>query len=164
MAAFSTIITVVAIAASVAAAGVSAYSAQQQASAAKKASKYNQEVAANNARLKTLQSMYDADRVRDRNRRLAATQRVNLAKSGVSIVSGSAFALQEDQEMQSEFDYLTTLYRGKVEATGEKAKIPYYQMQAENAQAQANISSAGAILGGLSSAGGQASTLVDVEV
>jgi hypothetical protein len=163
MAAFTTIAAVVAVVASVAAAGVSAYSSQQQAKSQKKAADYNAKVAENNAKLASMQASYDAQRVRDRNRRLAGKQRAKFAKSGVSIVSGSAFNVLQDQEIAGELDVLTTLYGGKVKQTGYEGQARYHQFAGENALKQGNINMAGSLLTGVGSAASASSNLASIK-
>lgn len=155
MAIASSTIAIIGVVAALAAAGVGTYSAIQSGQAQKKAADYNAKVAEQNARLSQMQSRFDAERIRDRNRRLAASQRSSFAKSGVSIVSGSAYFVQQDQEIQNELAELTTLYRGNVEATGFQSQSTYHQMTGQNALAQANVNAAGSALSGVAGAAAQ---------
>lgn len=147
----ATILTTAAILA-VVSAGAGAYSTYQQGQFQKKAADYNAKVASNNAKLSQFQAQYDADRLRDRNRRLAARQAVSYAKSGVSIVEGSAYDVQYDSSVQGELDALTILYRGKTESTGYQSAAAYNRAVSANAKAMTPVNTGATLLGGLSSA------------
>ena len=148
------VFTAISIIAVVAAASLSAYSAHQQAQSQKKSAEYNKKVAENNAKLSTMQAQFNAQRLREKNRRLAAKQRTGFAKSGVSIVSGSAFDVLADQESQGELDVLTTLYRGKVQAVGYQGQAKYQDFVGESAQTQGTINVASSLVSGAAGVAG----------
>ena len=149
------------IAVASAAAGV--VSSVQAADAQRKSADYNKKVAENNAQAARMQAGFDAQRVREKNRRIAATQRAGLAKSGVSIVSGSAFDVLADQEAQGELDALTTLYRGRVQSTGFSGQAQYQDFVGKSAQEQGLINTGSSVLTGAAGVGGALGNLADVQ-
>lgn len=145
------VIAAAVIAAASAAAGT--YSTVRQGQFQEKAAKYNAKVAENNAKLAQFQAQSDADRLRDRNRRLAAKQRAAFAKSGVSIVEGSAYDVQYDSAIQGELDALMVLYRGRTEGSGYRSAAAYNRAVGRNAGAMTPVNAAATGLGGLANAG-----------
>lgn len=137
-------------AAGAATSAVAAYSAGQQKAAA---DKYNAQVADNNAAMAQQQAAAESERVRERGRRVIASQRAALSAAGVDIDSGSSVDLGFDSSIQSELDRLTTLYRGDVSATGESAQAGLYRASAKDARIGGALGAGGTLLGGLAQAG-----------
>lgn len=146
MAIGSTTAAIVAIVAAVASAASSAYSSYAQGQMQKKAANYNATVAENNARAASMQAAYDAQRLKDRNRRIAAKQRTTYAKSGVSIIDGSAFDVQYDSAIQGELDNLAVIYRGNVAATGYRGEASYLRASGRNAAQMGNYQAGATLL------------------
>ncbi len=86
--------------------GVSAYEAQRD---AKRAAEKQAEIAKE-------QAASEASNIRDRGRRLIASQRAALAASGVKIDEGTGDALQQETKKLTEQDALATLKTGSNQA------------------------------------------------
>lgn len=155
----STVIAAVAVVASLAAAGVGAYASYQQGQMQKKAADYNAAVQRNNALIAQQQAQFDANRVRERNRRLAGAQAAGYAKSGTAINSGSALDVQYDSSMQGELDALTTIYRGNIKGYGSRNEATYLTAAGKNAETMANYNAGATLLSGAGSAAGAASKI-----
>lgn len=137
-------------AAGAATSAVGAYSAGQQKEAA---DKYNAQVSENNAAMLQQQAAAESERVKDRGRRIMASQRAALSAAGVDIDSGSSVDLGYDSSIQSELDRLTTLYRGNIGATSESAQAGLYRQSARDARIGGALGAGGTLLGGLAQAG-----------
>jgi hypothetical protein len=149
----SEIALIIAAVAAVAAAGVSAYGAYEQGQAQKEMSKYNAEVARNNAKAINSQTDYDVQRIKDRNRRIRATQASGFLKSGVTL-EGSAQDVLYDSSLEGEMDALSVAYKGTIQSNAAKSGAALYNMQGNIAQQNAAYSATGSILGGVGSAAG----------
>lgn len=136
----------------VAAAGAatSAYGSYAAGQAQKSAAKFNAEVANNNATMAVQQANADATKIRDRNRRLAGTQRAALAKSGVNL-SGSGEDVMYDSAIQGELDALTTIYKGHVEGVNYHSQASLDTFQGNSAYSAGLFSAGGSLLSGAGS-------------
>jgi hypothetical protein len=140
-------ITVIASALAVVSSGVAAYSSYYQGQQAKKQADFQAGVAENNAKASRQQAVFDADRLRERNRRLAGSQRTAIAKSGGTF-SGSAADVVNDSEIQGELDILTTLYKGNLRSGAYQNDATASRMAGKSARTQGYISAGGSLLGG----------------
>ena len=136
----------------VAAAGISTYSTLQQAEAQEKAAKFNAGVAENNRLAALQQSQYNAERIRQRNRRVLGRARAIAGKSGAGF-TGSFEDVLYDSAVQGELDVLAALYSGQVSATYYGSQAELERFAASTARAQGPLGAAGTALGGLASAG-----------
>ncbi len=100
---------------SAAGAATSAVSASQQASAEKDAQDYNAQVAENNATVARDKAKYEAQRLRERNRRVIAEQRGEYLSSGLQL-KGTAEDVIFDSSIQGELDVMSAEYSGKIES------------------------------------------------
>lgn len=144
----STVLAVLAIAATAASTGVAVAGAQAAASAQEKASKFNEAVAKNNAIAAQDQAAYEADRIRRRNKHLLGEQSALIGKSGVDL-SGSASDLMYDTGVQGEMDRLAALYTGKVKSGADRSSADLARLQGSQAQGTADAATAGSVLSGL---------------
>lgn len=76
----------------------------------------NAKLAEDNATLSREQSINDADRIRQINRRLVGAQKAAYAKSGVTL-EGTPDDVIYDSSLQGELDALLTSYKGDIEAS-----------------------------------------------
>lgn len=76
----------------------------------------NSRLAEENAALSREQSITDADRIRQINRRLVGSQKAAYAKSGVTL-EGTPDDVIYDSSLQGEMDALLTQYKGDIEAS-----------------------------------------------
>jgi len=74
----------------------------------------NSKIAGDNAARAREASQYEADRIRDRNRRLKGAQRAKYAKAGVQL-EGTPMDVIYDSAIQGELDALSVEYVGRVE-------------------------------------------------
>jgi hypothetical protein len=148
------IVAIVAAAGSIAGGVVSSMGYAQAAKAAKDSAKFNEAVAANNAAAARQQAALDAQRIRDKNRRVLASQRAAWAKSGIDPDSGTAADVSADSAVQGEWDALMALYTG---ATGAQAYHLHGQserMRGKAAMGALPYQQASSILGGVSGGAG----------
>lgn len=103
----------VALVALAGAAVVGAAGSIQAAKAAKAQGKAAQRAAMVEAQVSRQQGDVEAERIRDRNKRIAASQRTAFLKSGITL-DGTAGDVIYDSAIQGELDALNAEYRGKV--------------------------------------------------
>lgn len=152
--------SIIAIAAT-AASTYAAYESQRQASKGRqRAAEYNAAVARNEVISARQQAMFRADRIRERNRRVLASQRAALARSGVSL-SGSAADLAYDSAIQGELDALATIYVGETEARRQEGSATLLDATARNERRSRGYSAFGTAMQGAGSIAGQTATLLD---
>ena len=132
---------------------VGAGSAIMQGEAAEDAAEYNAAVAENDARAAAEQSQYEAARIRDRNRRILASQRVGQAKSGLSL-TGSFQDLQMDSAIQGEMDALAAIYTGQIAAGSAQARAQLSRLEGRSAKRAGYLGAGGSILTGASDVAG----------
>lgn len=133
-------------------AGVGAYGAQASASAQADAANYNAAVAKNNAASAAQQANFDAQQIRDRNKRLLAEQRNAFAANGFDPESGSAVDVRSDSSLQGEMQALMAIYTGRTSANASDAQAKLFRMNAGNAETAGYIGVASNLLGGATSA------------
>lgn len=137
----------IAIAVTVASAAASAATSIVQGEAAEDAAKYNAAVAENDARAIAEQSQYEAQRVRERNRRILASQRAGQAKSGLAM-SGSFQDVQLDSAIQGEMDALAAIYTGQINSGSAKARAELARLEGRNAKRSGYMSAGASLLSG----------------
>lgn len=115
------------------------------------ADKFNAQVSTNNAKLAEQQAAADAQKVRERGRRLYASQRAALTAAGVDPDAGSAIDIEYDSSVQNELDVLTTLYKGKVSATNSNTQAQLDMYSANATRRGGAIGAGGTLLGGIAS-------------
>lgn len=143
----------IAIVATLAATAVSAGSAIAQGEAAEDAAKYNAAVANNDAAAANDQAQYEASRIRDRNRRILASQRAGQAKSGLAM-SGSFSDVQLDSTIQGEMDALAAIYTGQINAGSAQARAQLAKLEGRNAKRAGYMGAGGSLLTGASTVAG----------
>lgn len=138
------------IAAVVAAAGAatSAVGTYASGQVRKQSEKYNAQVAQNNARLAQEQAAADAQRIREKGRRIMGAQRAALASAGVDPDAGSAVDIGYDSSVQNELDALTALYKGNVAASGSIAQSQLDTYAAKAAGIGGALGAGGTLLSG----------------
>jgi hypothetical protein len=134
---------------------VGAVQARQQAQFQRQAQRYNAKVAENNALTASMQAKYDAKRIASRNARLAALRRASIAKSGVSLASGSALDIQYDEQTEMALDELAAQYQGQVRSVGYMGQARYARWVGDNARREGRFAVAGALIAGASEIAGQ---------
>jgi hypothetical protein len=134
-------------------AAVSAAGAMSSAQAQSDAAKYNSVIAKNNAQSAAQQGQFDAQQIRDKNRRILASQRSAFAANGGEVDSGSAADVSADSAQQGEMQALMAIYTGKTSATAYEAQSKLQAMQAGNAMTAGYIGVGSSIIGGVASAG-----------
>lgn len=134
----------------VAAAGtaVSAMGAQTSAKAQQASLNYNASVQKNAADTAAEQGAFDAQQIRDQNRRIAATQRANAAASGIDPDSGTAADVQKDSANHGELEAMIALYTGRSGAISHLAAAGLDKSQASYAGQAGAWSTGSTILGG----------------
>ena len=115
-----------------------------QGQSAKAASRYNAQIAENNAIAARQAAAAEAARERDRTMRLLGAQRAAYGKGGVQM-SGSALDVAGDTAAQAELDALTILYGGEARARASEADAASQRFQG-NAAARASYFQAGSSL------------------
>lgn len=148
----SATIAIVSVIAALVGAGVGAYSASATAEAQKKSAEFNAAVATNNAQSATQQAQYQADRIRAHNRAIMGSARADLAKSGVSITSGSAQDIMTDSSIQGELDRSAAIYTGRVTAGNQSSAAQLDRARGAFAGTAGAIGVGSSILGGVSNA------------
>ena len=139
----------VAIFAALASTAVGVYSSMAQADAQEDAARYNAAVAENDANAAAQQSQYEAQRIRDRNRRILASQRANQAKSGLAL-TGSFSDVQLDSAIQGEMDALAAIYTGQINAGSAEARAQLSRMEGRAAKRAGYLGAGGSLLTGAS--------------
>ena len=150
MAAAPVVLGVVSVLATVASTAVAYKASQDQAAAARSMGDYNNKVNQNNANAAQQQAAADAERQRDRARRLSGSQQAAFANSGSTLDSNSDVAY--DSAVQMELDAMTTEYKGKIMANRYTTQGELGLMEANNAAYSANQKGMGTLFSGASQA------------
>jgi hypothetical protein len=135
---------------SAAGAATSAISASQAASAEKDAADFNAKVAENDATVARQKSKYEADRLRERNRRVIAEQRGEYLASGLQL-NGTVDDVIFDSSLQGELDALSTEYSGQAQANSSRSEAMLSRKRGAAAKSGVGLTVLGTALG----AGGQ---------
>lgn len=143
-----TTLLVVGLLATAAGTGISMQAQAQAADAQKKSEEYNMAVQNNNALAAEQQAKYEADRIRDKNRRILGAQLNAQGKNGIA-GSGSASDVFYDSSVQGELDAMASLYTGKVQANAYRAGATLSSLKAKNTDP--TLGMAGTALGGVGS-------------
>jgi hypothetical protein len=135
------------IAASVSAigAGASAYSQYETGKATQRLNEYNAQIADQNAQVAARDANIQANQIRDRNRRIEASQRAAFAASGVVGETGSPLMVQVKQAAYLEMGALETERQGNIEAGKQRQQAVIDRMSGKIA-AQSGAMNAGATL------------------
>ena len=137
-----------------AAAAISSYGAVQQANARRDAANFNAKIARNNALAENHQLNFDLQRLRDRRKRVLASNEAKLAKAGLRIDEGTADALQIDQENQLRLDEVARQYQGRNRIQYYKNQRAQFKAEASQQLPAARLAVAGSILGAAGSIAG----------
>lgn len=165
MAVTATTIAIAAVALTAVATGVGTYAYVAQAEAAAEAGKaqkkifeYNAAQAENAATNQRMQARNEANRIRDRNRRVLASQRAAVTASGLDLSSSSAQDVFFDSMVQGELDALNAIYIGEVyaqqslgRATIDRAEGAFARMRGETQRTIGYINAGGTVLSGAGS-------------
>lgn len=143
----TTLITLAVVSALISAAGTYA-SAQSQHDAAN----YNAAIAKNNATSAAQQGEFDAQQIRDKNRRTIESQRNSFAANGIVPDSGSAADVRADSSQQGEMNALMAIYTGRTSANAYDAQARLQSMNASNAMTAGYIGVGGTLLSGVAGA------------
>lgn len=130
----------------------------QSSKAQQSAAKFNAAVASNNALSARQAATAEAERIRQRNRRLAGAQRAAYAKAGVDVSFGSPNDVIVDSGIQGEMDALTAVYTGSTTANNQRARSLLFTAEAESAKSSLPLTIAGQAVGGAASIVGQYGT------
>lgn len=131
-------------------AAVGAYSAYSSAEAQSDASKYSAAVARNNAMVAQQQAEFDAQQIRDKNRRLVSAQRAAFAASGVDPNSGTPQDVMNDSSIQGEMEALAAIYTGRTSANAHTAQARLDDSRAGYAQSAGMVGVGSSLLTGAS--------------
>jgi len=131
---------------SAAAGGYATYDSGQQ---RKKESRYQADVAAENALAEKDKAKYDAKMHRENVQRVLASQRALYGKSGLT-GEGSPLLVMEESAKQGEMDALAIRYGGDIRASQQRSASNLYRMQGKNAARAGNIGAGSTLLGGAS--------------
>lgn len=112
-----------------------------------KAADYNSEVAKKNAEAAAQQAAFDAQQIRDKNKRVLAAQRAAYSASGIDPDAGTALDVRADSAAQGEMDALVSIYTGASSANSMTARARLGQMEAKGARNAAHVSAHGTMLG-----------------
>ena len=135
---------------SAASAVAGAVSANQSATAQKKAQEFNQKTALENARLAQMQARADHTRLRRTALLARGAQRAGYSASGVNSDSGDALDVLADTTEQGELDVQRRGYGADIESLGLTRQASIYGAQARATGRSSNLSAASALLGGIS--------------
>lgn len=122
----------VAIIAAVASTVVGVLGTQSSARAQQSAANYNAAIAKNAAQTSSQQGMFDAQQIRDQNRRMLATQRANAAANGVDPDSGSQIDVQHSSAQQGEMQAMIALYTGASGYNAGRSRAGLYTAEGQN--------------------------------
>lgn len=142
---------IIAVALTVVGTGVGVYSSIAAGNARKKQEEYNAAIAENASRATFQQSNYEVDRVRERARRLRASQVAQASKAGIEL-SGSFDDIMFDSGVQEELEVMTAFYKGQLGSNTFKAQSEAATKRGEAAQSQGLLTGIGTGLSGLGSA------------
>ncbi|CAB4182710.1 hypothetical protein UFOVP1090_28 [uncultured Caudovirales phage] len=140
----------VALIAIVTAGTIGAVGSIQAANAAEKQGEAARNAANVEAVTASQQAASEASRVRDRNKRIAASQRVSFLKSGLTL-DGTEDVIY-DSAIQGELDALNVTYRGDVAATGSRTRGSLANAAAKSQATAYRYQAVGSVLGAAGSA------------
>lgn len=140
-----------ALATTAAATGVSVSQNMAAADREAEAQKAMASQAENNAAIARQQAEVNAQRIRQQNRRIAASNRAATSANGL-LATGSAEAVAYDSAIQGELNALSEVYAGNIAATNSQFEASMYRRKAASASAQKS----GYMIGGALSATGSA--------
>jgi hypothetical protein len=148
-------VAIIGLVVSAASAGVGAYSSIQQGEAADKASKFNANVAQNQAAETSMRAGFEAQQIRRKNLILSGDQRAAYAKSGVDI-SGSAVDVMNDSGVQGELSALASLWAGQNQSQKYLSQAKLDIFQGDQSRSSGYLSAGGTILSGSANVAGKA--------
>ena len=125
----------------------------------KAAEEYNAKVNENNAVMANMQAAAEAQKVREKGRRIIGAQRAALSAAGVDVNAGSSMDVQYDSSVQNELDALTTLYKGKVSSNNSLAQAQLDRHNAKSAGQAGAIAAGGSLLSGAAESYGTYNTI-----
>ena len=135
-----------ALVAIVAAGTIGAVGSIQAAEAAKDQGRAAQAAANIEASTAMQQANSEADAIRNRNKRIAASQRTSFLKSGITL-DGTAGDVIYDSAVQGELDALNTVYRGSVAATSARNRGSLARASANSQSTAYMYQAAGSVVG-----------------
>jgi hypothetical protein len=138
----------------IAAAATSAYAQYSQAQQQAKAQKYNAKVAQNQALAAQQAAGLRADAVRERAKRIEATNVARAAGGGIVPTAGSPLFVMADNAMQAELDAQRVQYGGEVDAMGFESQARLAKFGARRASEAGALRAGSTLLSGASSAFG----------
>ncbi len=130
-----------------AATAVSAYGSIQAGKEAKFAGEMSAQIGEQEAVVQEQQAGVEADAIRDRNDRLAASQRTSFLKSGITL-DGTASDVMYDSALAGELEALSAVYRGSVGANFSRKDAAISRYSGQAAARSYNLQAAGSILQG----------------
>jgi len=130
------------------AAAASAVGAKQTADAQEKAANYSAQANKQNAEAAAQQGAFDADQIREKNKRVIAAQRTQWSASGIDPDSATATDVRADSAAQGEMDALIALYTGRSSANANIARSRLNEMEARSAANAGKMGVATSLLGG----------------
>jgi len=131
----------------------SATGARQSAKAQEQAANYNTQLNKQNAETTAQQASFDADLIREKNKRILGAQRAAYSASGIDPDSATAMDVQDDSATQGELDALVAIYTGRTSSTSYMDRARLSSMEARNAKTAGKIGVTTSLLGGASSIG-----------
>lgn len=134
------------------AAGVQAYGQYKQSQQQAAVYKYNAQVAQNNAASSRNAASVDEFQVREKNKRVMATQRARYAKANLQLSMGSPLEIMAASARQAELDAQIIRYRGELGAAGFESQASLLTSQAKSIRQAGVIAAGSSLLSGAASA------------
>ena len=134
------------------AAGVQAYGQYKQSQQQAAVYKYNAQVAQNNAASSRNAAAIDMYQIREKNKRVLATQRARYAKANLQLSMGSPLEIMAASARQGELDAQVARYRGELGAAGYEAQASLLISQAKSIRQAGVISATSSLLSGAAGA------------
>lgn len=133
-------------------AGISAYGQYSAGESQKEAADYNAKMQDRAAQDALQRGSIEAAQVKDRTRKLIATQIANSGASGFDSSTGTPLDLSVEAKGYGELDALTTINNAQRVASGQKAQAELDRFQGSAASRAGMIGAAGTLISGSSSA------------
>lgn len=150
MIATSIALAIASVVVSAAGAGYGAMQASNQAKQAEKMGTYNAAVQKNNALAAAQQAQFDAQRIRDKNRRNLASAQADILKNGAT-TGGTGDDILYDQGIQGEMDAMAREYTGHIQSDSANQGATLATAEGQNRAASYRSSEYGSLLSGAGS-------------
>lgn len=130
-----------------------AVGAKQSANAQQQAANYNALLNKQNAETAAQQASFDADQIREKNKRVLGAQRAAYSASGIDPDSATAIDVHDDSAAQGELDALVAIYTGRTSSSAYASRSQLNLMESRSANKAGKINVTTSLLGGATSVG-----------